>query len=134
MRRCGNSRCRRSISARAGSSRVADAEEDFELGVVLRGVGADGFVEARVAAVHRLEDGDGTGEAAPERRRAAHAATAQRPRDGQQVIGRRRQRGQRPARSQRNQATPQTTSEAPAQRSQLTCSFSRYLASTVSST
>ena len=34
------------------------AEEDFELGIVLRGVRKDGFVEARIASVDRFEDGE----------------------------------------------------------------------------
>ena len=34
------------------------AEEDFELGIVLRGVRQDGFVEARIASVNRFEDGE----------------------------------------------------------------------------
>ena len=33
---------------------IAYAEEDFELGIILAGVGNDGFVESRVAAMHRL--------------------------------------------------------------------------------
>ena len=58
MRRPGNSRCRRAISCERRVARIADAEEDFELGIILRRVREDGLVEARVAAVHGLEDGE----------------------------------------------------------------------------
>ena len=36
---------------------IGEAEQDFELGVVLRGVAENGLVEARIAAVDGLQDG-----------------------------------------------------------------------------
>ena len=37
---------------------IGDTEEDLELGIHLRGLGADGFEEARVGAADGFEDGD----------------------------------------------------------------------------
>ena len=41
-----------------GIVRRVHAEEDFELGIILRGMRQDGFVEARIAPVNRLENGE----------------------------------------------------------------------------
>ena len=110
---------------------VDHSEEDLELGVVLFGVGADGFVEPRVAAAHRFEDGNG-GRRGRLRRGARVAAPSGGGQDGKQVVGRRGQRRGRQPDHRDTSATPQITSAAPAQRSQLTCSFRTYLAIAVS--
>src|SRR5262249_22248278 len=116
-----------------GVVRIACAEDDLELRIVLGGMGTDRFVETGVAPVHRLEDRnprpgaalpDGSGAAAPSQRRN----------DRKQVVSRRHQcRSGEPTHSETS-ATPQMTSDAPAQRSQFTCSFRIYFASTVSNT
>jgi len=44
------------MSAKGWIVRVLHSEQDFVLRIILLGVRADGFVESRIAAVHRLED------------------------------------------------------------------------------
>ena len=54
----GNSRLQSLDILQRGVVGRVHAEEDFELGIVLRGMREDGFVEARVAPVNRLENGE----------------------------------------------------------------------------
>ena len=57
-RATGNSRCSRAISSSAGSSGSPTPKRISNSGIVLRGVRTDGLVEAGIAPVHGLEDGD----------------------------------------------------------------------------
>ncbi len=111
---------------------IADAEQNFELGIVLRRVGSYAGVKARVAAVNGLENGDGG-----RIRRTLPRCRPAPPRCGdqrQQIVGGRRQRRKRKQDHSETSATPQRTTAAPAQRSQLTRSFKTYLAKAVSTT
>ncbi len=65
---------------------------------------------------------------------AAAFTRAQPSRERQQIIRGRRQRRNRQQNHSETSATPQITSDAPAQRSAVTRSFRTYFASTVSST
>ncbi len=50
----------RALHFEAGRAvRSPDSEQDFELGILLERVRANGFVEARVFSVDRFQDGDG---------------------------------------------------------------------------
>src|ERR1035438_4490457 len=93
----------------------------------------DGFVKSRIAAMDRFQDG--------ERYRPAFGArTGGRPvpargrYDRQQVVGGGGERGNCEPDHKETNATPQITRDAPAQRSQFTCSLRIYFASIVSST
>jgi hypothetical protein len=113
---------------------AADAEQDLVLRVVLHGMRADGFVEVRIAAVHGLQDGDREAGRQGLGRPAKPPAPPDGRDDGQQPVGRRSERGDGQPDHSESSATPQATSDAPAQRSKVTGSCNRYLASTVSST
>src|SRR5579871_168577 len=93
-------------------------------------MGADGFIQARFFAVHWFQNRDGR------QRRGGRSGLAQSKRggDSQQVIRGRRQCRSGPGDHNETRATPQITSNAPAQRSQLTRSRRTYLARIVSST
>src|SRR5262249_47035161 len=115
---------------RLGSA--ADAEQDLEFRILFQGMRTQRLVEAFVAAVHGFEDRDG-------RLRTGYHPVSRLPPcptrifpaqggdDGEELIGGRRQSGQSPPAHKETSATPQTTSNAPAQRSQLTCSRRTYL-------
>ena len=113
--------------------RIGDTEENLELGVILRGVREDGLVEARVPAMHGFEDGDRR-ISVVQAPRGHVPAPPQSGHDGEEVVNRRRHRRNGQPDHNDTNATPQITSDAPTQRSQFTCSFKTYLASTVSST
>ena len=101
--------------------RVAHAEQNLELGILDECVGADGFVEIRVEASNRLEDGN--------RRPQSPAGIGpqnlpQGDSQGQQLVsGGRRAERQKKEDHSASSATPQATRPAPAQRRHATRSL-----------
>src|ERR1019366_5582225 len=100
--------------------------------IVLRGVGKNGFIEARIASVNRFEDGEGR--QGLRLARDARRPPARRGDDHEAVVDRRRNRGDGQPDHRDTSVTPQITSAAPAQRNPLTRSLRRYFANTVSIT
>ena len=82
--------------------------------------------------MNRLQDGDRVPRAG--RALCAFRASRRRGHDRQQIVGRRRQPPEARARSQRNQRHAEDDQRCARPTQPVTCSFKRYLASTVSST
>ena len=115
--------------------RAPDAEQNFELRILLERVGADGFVEAGVLSIDRLQDGNREAGWAPGERRVARGGSG--PQEWPIVDTARRARNHDDGNAERrhiaSSATPQATESAPAHRSAVTFSRSTNRASTVSS-